>query len=65
MPRLPRRVTRVGLPLSALALAGLCACGSEMAQQSEEKDVPIARGAEITSASHHDESAPLRLMPVP
>jgi len=65
MPRLPRRAPRVGLPLSALALAGLCACGSEMAPQSEEKGVPVARGAEITSALHYDESAPLRLMPVP
>src|SRR5256885_7343595 len=65
MPRLPRRVPRAGLPLSALALAGLWACGSEMAQQSEEKDVAVSRGAEITSALQYDESAPLRLMPVP
>jgi len=65
MPRLPRRAPRAGLPLSCLVLAGLCACGTEVAQQQSEENVPVVRGAEITSAVHHDESAPLRLMPVP
>ena len=65
MPRLPRRVPRVGLPLSCLVLAGLCACGTEPGQQPQpEEMVPVLRGAEITPALHHDESAPLRLMPV-
>ena len=65
MPRLPRRVPRVGLPLSCLVLAGLCACGTEPGRQPQpEEMVPVLRGAEITPALHHDESAPLRLMPV-
>ena len=65
MPRLPRRVPRAGLPLSCLVLAGLCACGTEPGQQPQpEEMVPVLRGAEITPALHHDESAPLRLMPV-
>ena len=65
MPRLPRRVPRVGLPLSCLVLAGLCACGTEPGQQPRpEEMVPVLRGAETTPALHHDESAPLRLMPV-
>ena len=65
MPRLPRRVPRAGLPLSCLVLAGLCACGTEPGRQPQpEEMVPVLRGAEITPALHHDESAPLRLMPV-
>src|SRR6184192_1515020 len=62
MPRSPRRATRVGLFLCSLAIAGLGACGGEVAERPDDQ-APVQRGAEITAALHHDSSGPLRLMP--
>ncbi|MFL5376573.1 MAG: pre-peptidase C-terminal domain-containing protein [Myxococcales bacterium] len=60
------RLLRVGFSLCTLALTALCACSGQVSSERPDDDefVPVIRGGEVTPALHHDESAPLLLMPV-
>src|SRR4051812_25518443 len=59
------RLLRVGFSLCTLALTALCACSGQVSERPDDDEaLPVIRGGEVTPALHHDESAPLLLMPV-